>query len=98
MSKIITGMEGKMYGKWLVLKEDAGRSPSGAKLCLCECQCELKTQRLVIGYNLRAGRSTSCGCEQRKKVAQLNYKEETGKKYNNLLVLYRTNQKGASGQ
>ena len=62
MGKLITNMEGNQYGNWLVLKENIDRDKHGNQLCLCECQCENNTIKLVKGYDLRAGRSKSCGC------------------------------------
>ena len=92
------GMEGNIYGRLLVLKEDAGRNKNQLVLSLCECQCEAHTQFLVPRTDIRRGHTKSCGCLQKEAIAKINYKNETGNKYNMLTVLYRTNKKGNNGQ
>lgn len=52
---------GQQFGNWLILKRDFSKN-NGRSNWLCECQCEAKTQRVVDGYSLTSGHSTSCGC------------------------------------
>ncbi len=54
-------LTGQIFGNWKVLKRDTTKK-NGRSNWLCECQCENKTQRIVDGYSLTSGRSTSCGC------------------------------------
>ena len=98
MGTLAPSIEGQIFGKWLVLQDDAGRDKHGNKMCLCECQCPAKTKKLVKGYDLRAGRSTNCGCERNKKISKINFKDETGKKYGKLTVLFKTEKKSLNGQ
>ena len=53
-------MSGTVFGEWTVLKK-AGNAPKGAALWLCKCSCG--TERVVVGGDLRNGKSTSCGCK-----------------------------------
>lgn len=72
---------GKQYGRLKVMAEN-GRSLFGQVLWLCECVCGSKVS--VVGYDLRSGNSSSCGCLRADTVI-----DETGKKYGKLTVLKR---------
>ena len=52
-------LTGKVYGKWAVLGQ-AENDKRGHTQWLCRCKCG--TERVVNGYSLRSGRSTSCEC------------------------------------
>lgn len=54
-------LTGKIFGNWKVLNRDYTKN-NGRSNWLCECTCNAKTQRIVDGYSLISGRSTSCGC------------------------------------
>lgn len=54
-------MSGRVIGLWTVLSQ-AGNAPRGGALWLCECACG--KQRPVLGGDLRAGSSISCGCHR----------------------------------
>src|SRR3972149_6713756 len=49
--------------------------PDGAACWLCVCDCE--TQRVVTGRDLYAGRTQSCGCLRKERIAQ-RYARERG--------------------
>lgn len=51
-------MINEKFGKWLVLEQ----APSRNKKRYWKCQCECGTLREVLGSDLRAGKSQSCGC------------------------------------
>jgi hypothetical protein len=55
---------GNQYGKLKVI-EKGGQSPSKATRWVCLCECGNKTE--VIGYSLRKGITTSCGCSRGRK-------------------------------
>lgn len=52
-------MSGRVFGLWTVTKK-AGNSPGGGALWNCVCACG--TEKVVIGGDLRSGKSQSCGC------------------------------------
>ena len=95
-------LTGQIFGNWKVLKRDITKK-NGRSNWLCECQCINKTKRIVDGYSLTSGRSTSCGCirdirskergmvahEQKiqKKLEQQQEKSLIGKVYGMLQVL-----------
>ena len=73
-------LSGQQFGLWKVLKYE------GNGMWKCECQCENKTVQSLYGGSLRAGRTTSCGCN--KETKRLNtlvekYNETSTVKLNN---------------
>jgi hypothetical protein len=45
------------FGKWLVVGDAIG------KKVMCKCECG--TQRMVVRYDLKTGKSTNCGCTRK---------------------------------
>lgn len=66
-------LEGKRFGLWTVIK----RTQSGN--CLCKCDCG--TRKEVKIYNLKSGKSTSCGCARKNDLV--------GKKIGKLTIMKR---------
>lgn len=66
-------LEGKRFGLWTVIK----RTQSGN--CLCKCDCG--TGKEVKIYNLKSGKSTSCGCARKNDLV--------GKKIGKLKIMKR---------
>jgi hypothetical protein len=64
---------GERYGR-LVVVADAGRQRR-SRLYLCRCDCGNETR--VLGYNLSAGRTRSCGCLHREELARRNVATKT---------------------
>lgn len=67
-SKLID-MSGQVFGLWHV-QEKAGNYVGGAALWLCKCGCG--TQRVVLGSDLRSGKSASCGCAHKEAASKAN--------------------------
>jgi hypothetical protein len=55
---------GKQYGKLIVIGEGI-ITKSGMKKWICKCECGNQTE--VVGYSLRKGITTSCGCNRGRK-------------------------------
>lgn len=51
-------LTGRRFSRWTVVEEVDKRGKESYWLCKCDCGVE----RSVSGNNLRAGKSTSCGC------------------------------------
>jgi len=75
---------GNRYGRWTVLSY-AGTNKYRTKKWFCRCDCG--SERVVYANILHNGRSKSCGCLKRELVSKLNFKDETGNRYNRLLVM-----------
>jgi hypothetical protein len=59
-------MAGSRFGRYIVIErhgQDKGRSATW----LCRCDCG--TAKVVGGYSLRSGRTVSCGCYGKERVA-----------------------------
>ena len=69
MSKLID-LSGKRFGRLTVIKRygtyTSPADESKAATWLCRCDCGAKT--VVLGSNLKSGRSQSCGCLRREKL------------------------------
>lgn len=65
MSRRADDLTGQVFGRWTVLRrataEDRGRPKDAVRHYLCRCACG--REKIVDGYNLRKGLSTSCGCK-----------------------------------
>ena len=57
---------GQNFGKWTVLRLNPKRDKQGARQYDVKCECG--TEKLVRGYALRYGNSSSCGCVATKRV------------------------------
>ncbi|MCR8978718.1 hypothetical protein [Brevibacillus laterosporus] len=69
---VFIDLTGKRFGRWTVIRKSLsignGTKPSVHWECLCDCG----EKREVMGSSLRSGVSQSCGCLQRKRVAEVN--------------------------
>ena len=95
---------GKQYGNWTVLYKDIKRSGKNS-YWICQCSCKDKTIKSVMGYNLRKGLSTSCGCLKKQKAAEqmkqyndANRENIIGRKFGLLTVLEMTEKRNNQGQ
>lgn len=82
-------LTGQHFGKWTVLYR-VENDKYGAARWHCKCECGKEAD--VLGKTLRNGTSVSCGCYQKKVVAELgkkSAKDITGQKFGRLLVLKR---------
>lgn len=57
-------LEGKRFGKLLVLEEHPERGKRGEVLWVCKCDCG--NTKIINGNSLRSGHSTTCGCSTKK--------------------------------
>lgn len=94
MSQKLINEIGNKYGFLTVIEKVIDKNGKTAWRCKCDCGNE----KIVRGSDLRTGRITSCGrgCKLRALRSGV-FKDETGKKYGRLTVLYR-NGKNASNK
>lgn len=64
-------LRGQTFGRWRVL------GYAGHRKWLCECGCRQKTRQLLLAYDLKHGKSKSCGCLQRERPGVTVSKRET---------------------
>ena len=79
----IIPLQGKKFGKLLVIKEVGRKRRKVTWLCQCDCGNE----KIVIGTNLITGITKSCGCYSREVIGKTNIKNLTGKKFGSLTVI-----------
>ncbi len=58
-------LEGRRFGRLIVLEISEPIGKSTAYVCICDCGAKKK----VRGQSLRLGQTTSCGCARREKMA-----------------------------
>ena len=63
----ITMVDGVQFGTWTVLSR-AGTDKSGKTMWLCRCECGI--ERPVAAWNLRGGKSRSCGCKKGRNISK----------------------------
>ncbi len=85
-------LTGQAFGRLTVLRrataEDRGRPKDAVRHYLCRCSCG--QEKIVDGYNLRKGLSTSCGCksaETRLGAHIGRHKDVTGQRFGRLTAL-----------
>lgn len=72
-------LTGQRFGRWTVLKRQGNKfygdryGSTSFPIWLCRCDCG--TEALVLGNNLKSGRTKSCGC-LRDELARKRRKEE----------------------
>lgn len=79
-------LTGKTFGRLTVI-ERAENSKSKKVRWLCKCECG--NEKIIIGDNLKKGKTFSCGCFRSEKISSLHLEDLTGQKFERLTVLYR---------
>ena len=65
-------LTGQKFGRLIVEYKDYSHTVSGRYLWHCRCECGNETN--VRPYDLRAGRTKSCGCLQKEKASEIGKK------------------------
>lgn len=91
----VEDLVGKRFGQWQVIEQDLTTNRSSKRGARWICKCDCGTIKSVLGYSLRMGRTSSCGC----KNSQTHILDLTGKRFGKLLVLHQdtASQKGKGG-
>ena len=76
---------GKKYGYLTVIKRGPN-SNSGRAQWICNCECG-KTDIVILGSQLRSGKTKSCGCYQKEQTAKASMIDLTGQIVGNFLIL-----------
>lgn len=93
---------GQKFGRLTVIKRDVERDEklvengkSGNAHWLCQCDCGNPELRSVTGYQLKSGKTQSCGCYASEKIAERNKKYSTKvnriKENKDTIILYDDN-------
>lgn len=61
----LDNLTGKTFGRLTVLGLAEKRSPLGQALWRVKCSCGESKEFLIIGYTMKSGNTTSCGCLRR---------------------------------
>ncbi len=78
-------LEGKRFGRLVVLNREENDGTQPMWRCLCDCGKEV----IVKGNNLRRGYTQSCGCYAKDRSSETNLIDITGNRYGHLTVISR---------
>ena len=79
----IRNLQGKRFGRLLVLRENGRKGRKVAWLCKCECGKE----KTISSTHLIQGDTVSCGCYSREISAENNSNNLSGQRFNHLLAI-----------
>lgn len=88
-------LAGRRFGR-LTVTEDSGERKNGYILWRCKCDCG--NEILAVTNKLTAGVLTDCGCSGEKKSGPRAAEDLTGRKFGELTVLRRVENKGSHTQ
>lgn len=80
-------LTGQKFGAWTVLDYD-GVNKNGQPSWLCRCECGVR--KIVVGQTLRAGLSSSCGCQQAARISKAKTKHGQSGSFGKETRTYRT--------
>lgn len=78
-------LEGKRFGRLVVLNREENKESHSMWRCLCDCGKEV----IVKGNNLRRGTTQSCGCYAKDRSSETKLIDITGNRYGHLTVIGR---------
>jgi hypothetical protein len=83
-------LEGKRFGRWVVIKREKKSSEYRKVYWLCKCDCG--NEKVVSSDALRYGDSISCGCYKKEmSIKRRGNKEDlTGKRFGRLIVIRKS--------
>lgn len=65
---------GEIYGLLTVLEEVAPAQMTGRRARKFKCVCQCRNQVVVFLWDLRSGKTVSCGCYNSRKTSERNFK------------------------
>ena len=71
LRNVESDLTGQPFGRWFVL-QPCGFNSQRQRLYECQCSCKKKTVKIVIGSDLKNGKSKSCGCLSRELTKERN--------------------------
>ena len=89
MSKLVD-LTGQIFGRLTVLgRADNYVTPSGHERVQWQCKCECGKGVIVLGNNLKTGRTQSCGCLQAELTSTRKLTDLSGQRFARLTVISR---------
>lgn len=79
----VDDITGQRFGMWTVLRKDDSETTTSKRGARWICRCDCGKEKSVLGYALRFGRTSSCGCQNGKS----SIVDITGQKFGKLTVI-----------
>lgn len=86
MPKLIDLID-KVFGRLIAIKRVAN-SKQNQSMWLCKCNCKYKTERIVLGNDLRNGHTKSCGCLRKEIITEAMTKHGHNKRGKTTKIYY----------
>ena len=87
-------LTGQKFGKLTVLYRDTeAEKLKKDRHAMWKCQCDCGNLTTVVGKDLRAGKTQSCGCLQKERASQSNGSSLLGKRFGMLTVIEQASSK-----
>ena len=83
-------LTGQRFGRLVALRPTEERRHG---LVVWECQCDCGNTAFVIASSLMRGKTTSCGCFRKERMAEASRIDLTGKRFGRLMVLKYTEER-----
>ena len=71
MGRKAEDLTGQRFGRWIVLDKNEEVSKQ-KKRSYWNCICECGNTQIIVGKDLKSGKTTSCGCSKGEKIAKAN--------------------------
>lgn len=81
-------LTGRKFGRLTVIEFD--HSNHGA---YWKCECDCGNEIIVVASSLLNGSTQSCGCLNKERIHKSNFKDITGKRFGNLVVVRKSDKK-----
>lgn len=78
----VEDLTGRRFGHWTVIEQDLSDQSTSKRGARWLCKCDCGRIKSVLGYSLKDGRTTSCGCQSGGRIIDL-----TGQQYGKLTVV-----------
>ena len=95
MGRKAEDLTGQQFGRWIVLDKNEEVSKQ-KKRSYWNCICECGNTQIIVGKDLKSGKTTSCGCGKGEKIGKANKNNLIGQRFGRLIVVgeYGANAKG----
>lgn len=89
-------LTGQRFGRLVVLKRaPTHEDPSGRKRTYWTCQCDCGNIKDIAATSLKNGATQSCGCLQKEKTSQNNFKDLANQRFGRLTALWPVGKKSS---
>lgn len=94
MGRRAIDLTGQVFGQLTVIERNTEKDSSGQATWVCQCSCGKKA--IVRGFDLRSGKSKSCGCLSNKIILGRKPIDISNQRFGRLIALYPTDKRSGN--